>query len=60
LAKGSKAGMGGKVAKMMVAISHGKGMVAGERYEEMDVQYFTSFIDQHFDSMFERSGEGLT
>ena len=52
--------MGGKVAKMMVAISRGKGMVAGERYEEMDVQYFTSFIDQHFDSMFERSGEGLT
>ena len=27
LAQGSKAGMRGKVAKMMVAISHGKGVV---------------------------------
>ena len=25
----------------------------------MDAQYFTSFIDQHFDIMLERSGEGL-
>ena len=59
LAKGSKAGTGGKVAKMMVAISHGKGVLTCERYEKMDAQYFTSFIDQHFDIMLERSGEGL-
>ena len=26
----------------------------------MDAQYLTSFIDQHFDTMFERSGKGLT
>ena len=26
----------------------------------MDVQYFTSLIDQHVDTMFERSGKGLT
>jgi len=25
----------------------------------MDAQYFTSFIDQHFDTMFEGSGKGL-
>ena len=25
----------------------------------MDAQYFTSFIDHHFDTMFERSGKGL-
>ena len=25
----------------------------------MDAQYFTSFIDQHFDTMFERPGKGL-
>lgn len=60
LAKGSKAGTGGKVAKMMVAISHGKGVLTCERYEKMNAQYFTSFIDQHFDTMFERSGKGLT
>lgn len=59
LAKGSKAGTGGKVAKMMVAITHGKGVLTCERYEKMDAQYFTSFIDQHFDTMFERSGKGL-
>ena len=53
LAKGCKAGTGGKVAKMMVAISHGKGVVICERYEKMDAQYFASFIDRHFDTMFE-------
>ena len=26
----------------------------------MHAQYFTSFIDQHFVTMFERSGKGLT
>ena len=59
LAKGSKAGTGGKVAKMMVAITHGKGVLICERYEKMDAQYLTSFIDHHFDTMFERSGKGL-
>ena len=60
LAKGSKAGTGGKVVKMMVAISHGKGVVICERYEKLDAQYFASFIDQHFNTMFARSGKGLT
>ena len=53
LAKGSKAGTGGKVTKMMVAITHSKGVLICERYEKMDAQYFTSFIDHHFDTMFE-------
>ena len=44
----------------MVAISRGKGVLTCERYEKMDAQYFTSFIDQHFDTMFERCGKGLT
>jgi len=44
----------------MVAISHGKGVLTCERYEKMDAQYFTSLIDQHFVTMFERSGKGLT
>ena len=51
--------MGGKVSKMMVAISHDKGALTCERYEKMDAQCFTSFIDQHFDTMFEQFGKGL-
>ena len=60
MAKGSKVGTGGKVAKMMVAITHGGGVIICERYEKMDAEYFASFIDQHFDTMFERSAKGLT
>ena len=60
LAKESKVGTGGKVAKMMVAISHGGGVRICERYEKMDAKYFASFIDQHFNTMFERSAKGLT
>jgi len=60
LAKGSKVGTGGKVAKMMIAISHGKAVVICETYEKMNVQYFASFIDRHFDAMFERSGKRST
>ena len=33
LAKGSKSGVGGRVAKLMVAISYGKGVVVCERYD---------------------------
>ena len=31
-----------------------------ERYEKLDAQYFASFIDQHFNTMFARSCKGLT
>ena len=34
LAKGSKVETGGKVAKMMVAITHGGGVIICERYEK--------------------------
>ena len=60
LAKGSKSGTGGKVAKFMVAISHGKGVLVCERYEKLDGNYFASFIDQHFNTMFERACKGLS
>ena len=60
LAKGSKAGTGGKVAKMIVTIRHGKGVLTFERYQKMDAKYFPSFIDEHFDTTLERSGKGLT
>ena len=60
LAKGSKSGTGGKVAKFMVAITHDKGVLVCERYDKMDGNYFASFIDQHFNAMFERSCKGLS
>jgi len=60
LAKSSKSGTGGKVAKFMVAITHGKGVLVCERYDKMDGNYFASSIDQHFNAMFERSCKGLS
>ena len=60
LAKGRKVGTGGKVAKFMVAISHGKGVLVCDRYEKMDANYFSPFIDQNFNTMFVQSGKGLS
>jgi len=60
LVKGSKSGTGGKVAKFMVAISHGKGVLVCERYKKMDGNYFAYFNDQHFNKMFEQSCQGLS
>ena len=60
LAKGSKSGTGGKVAKFMVVISYSTGVLVCERYKKMDGNYFTSFIDQHFNQMFQQSCKGLS
>ena len=48
------------MAKFMVAISHGKGVLVCERYEKLDGNYFASFIDQYFNTMFERACKGLS
>jgi hypothetical protein len=50
--KGRKEGTGGRYAKMVVAISHGKGVIMCEPYEKMHGAYFANFIDTHFDNMF--------
>lgn len=55
--KGRKEGTGGKYAKFIVAISHGKGVVVCEPYEKMNGNYFASFIDQNFEQMFEHAGK---
>lgn len=60
LAKGRKCGTGGKVAKFIVAISFGKGVLVCKRYETMNANFFASFIDQNFNNMFVRSGKGLS
>ena len=44
LAKGSKVGTGGKVTKMIVAISYSGGVIIGEKYEKMDAKYFASLF----------------
>lgn len=58
-AKGSKAGTGGKVLKIMVAISYGKGVIVAEPYEKMNGDYFANFIERNFDRMFERANKDV-
>lgn len=57
-AKGKKEGTGGKVLKLMVAISYNKGVIICEPFEKMLGSYFAGFIDEHFNSMFEKAGKG--
>ena len=45
-------GTGGRVLKLMVAISYGKGVIVCEPYEKMCGKYFSNFIDRNFDIMF--------
>lgn len=47
-AKGSKDLAGGKRLHLMVAISYKAGVVAVEKYEHMDGNYFQGFIKRHF------------
>ena len=49
IAKGRKEGTGGKVLRLMVAISYNKGVICCEPYEKMTGRYFAAFIDNHFD-----------
>ena len=52
-AKGRKAGTGGKVLKLMVAISYDSGVLVAEPYEKMTGEYFAHFIEQQFEGMFQ-------
>lgn len=56
--KGRKEGTGGRVLKLMVAISYGKGVIACEPYEKMCGKYFSDFIDRNFDTMFKIADKG--
>ena len=55
-AKGSKDLAGGPQLHLLVAITNGKGVVLEEVYEKMDGQFFTQFIQTHFNIAFARSG----
>ena len=55
-AAGKKEGSGGRVAKFMVGIAHGKGVMLCEHYTERHcAKTFASFIEKHFPSCFESS-----
>jgi len=54
-AKGSHVGSGGRVAKFMVAIAYGKGVILAEQYQErLNGAMFARFIQRHFEATFEK------
>ena len=56
--KGRKEGTGGKMLKLMIAISYGKGVIICEPYEQMNGAYFYSFINRNFNTMFQKADKG--
>ena len=57
-AKGRKTGTGGRVLKLMVAISFDKGVILCKPYEKLDGHFFAKFIDENFDNMFAKANKG--
>ena len=47
LSKGKKEGVGGKMAKFMVAITYEKGVVGCYQYEELNGEMFASFVEKN-------------
>ena len=54
-AKGKKEGSGGKLVKLMVAISYGKGVIDCEQYDKMSGFYFKDYITRKFPVLFEKA-----
>lgn len=55
--KGSKVGSGGKVVKFIVAISYNEGVVLCKDYEHMNAAFFSSFIDNNFEEIFQKANK---
>ena len=53
--KGSHVGSGGRVVKMIVAISFEKGVILCEKYDKLDEAYFADFVRRNFRTMFQKS-----
>ena len=51
-AKGGKLGSGGKVVKVVVAISYGKGAIVCHQCDKLDGSYFAEFVQDSFENMF--------
>ena len=58
ITKGRKGGTGGKVLRLLVAISYDKGVICCEPYEHMTGGNFAAFVDQHFHRLFQLAGKG--
>lgn len=57
-ASGRHEGVGGKVAKFMVAITYGQGVTMCEEYEErLTGEFFGKFVRKHFPQCFAKSGK---
>jgi len=56
-AKGRKTGTGGRVLKLMVAISFNKGVILCKPYEKLNGPNFAQFIDSNFPEMFKKAGK---
>ena len=55
-AKGKKEGVGGKMARFMVAIAYDKGIVKSHHYNgPVNAEFCKSFIEEHFPEMFDDS-----
>ena len=55
-APGKKEGTGGRVAKFMVAIAYGRGVILCEEYKEkLNAKSFSAFVLNHFPACFENS-----
>ena len=53
--EGEHVGSGGRVVKMIVAISFGKRVIYCEQCEKLDSNYYANFIRRNFQNMFQRS-----
>ena len=57
-AKGSHEGSGGRLVKMMVAITHEAGVVLCDQYEKLDGQYFKNLVLKEFRGVFKKAKKG--
>ena len=56
-AKGKKEGSGGKLVKLIVAISYNKGVIDCEQYEKMSGEFFKSYITRKFPTLLQLAGK---
>ena len=55
--KGSHLGSGGRVVRMIVAISYGKCVIYCEQYDQLDRNFVANFVRRNFPKMFRESGK---
>ena len=54
-AKGHKVGSGGRLVRLMVAVTYNEGILLCEQYEKLNGVYFKSLVEANFDAMFDRA-----